>query len=388
MKPFQIYDLGGVKVGVIGLTNPEAPTLVKPGSFGTIEVGDPVRAANRARALARQQGATVFVVIAHMGVTGFDPVTGEAVGPLVDFADAVGGFDVILGDHTDIQYEAVINGQLVVENRSKGLTYARTRLSVNPLNGSVVAADADFVTPVTDAVPPDQAIVDLLAPYRVQLAEALDEVIGVATDVFPRGGNVERLQEVAIGNLIADSMRLRYGTQIAFTNGGGIRAPLPSSYLPEDTTLRRTTAGYAPGPPYDLVVGDVFTVLPFGNVVVTRTVTGALLYQTLEKSVEAIPGANGRFLQISGFRFTYDAANPVGSRVVSVELTDGTPVLPDGTTYTAATNDFVNTGGDGYSMLADGTGVTREVMADVLVEHIRGLGTISPVIEGRIIRLN
>ncbi|HZA60577.1 MAG TPA: 5'-nucleotidase C-terminal domain-containing protein, partial [Actinomycetota bacterium] len=211
---------------------------------------------------------------------------------------------------------------------------------------------------------------------------------GVATDVFPRGGNVERLQEVAIGNLIADSMRLRYGTQIAFTNGGGIRAPLPSSYLPEDTTLRRTTAGYAPGPPYDLVVGDVFTVLPFGNVVVTRTVTGALLYQTLEKSVEAIPGANGRFLQISGFRFTYDAANPVGSRVVSVELTDGTPVLPDGTTYTAATNDFVNTGGDGYSMLADGTGVTREVMADVLVEHIRGLGTISPVIEGRIIRLN
>ena len=228
----------------------------------------------------------------------------------------------------------------------------------------------------------------MLAPYRVELAEAFDGVIGEATDEFPRGGNIERLGEVAIGNLIADSMRAAYGTDLAFTNGGGIRAPLPSTYLPQDTTLRRTTPGYAAGPPYDLVIGDVFTVLPFGNIVITREVTGALLYEILEHGVAAMPAANGRFPQISGFKFTYDVAQLPGSRVVDVILDDGTPVLPDSTVYSLATNDFVNAGGDGYTMLAGGHGVSREVMADVLLEYITEQGTITPAIEGRITRLN
>jgi 5'-nucleotidase len=121
---------------------------------------------------------------------------------------------------------------------------------------------------------------------------------------------------------------------------------------------------------------------------VTRTVTGALLWQALEHSVAVIPGANGRFAQISGFKFTYDAARPAGSRVVSVTLDDGTPILPNSTEYSFATNDFVNAGGDGYTMFVGVHGVTREVMADVLLEYIRDRGTISPVTEGRITRLN
>ena len=68
-------------------------------------------------------------------------------------------------------------------------------------------------------------------------------------------------------------------------------------------------------------------------------------------------------------------------------LDDGTPILPDSATYTFATNDFVNAGGDGYTMLADGQGVTREVMADVVQQYIEGLGTITPTIEGRITKL-
>lgn len=386
VKPFEIFDVGGVDVAVIGITNPEAPTLVKPGNFGTIEVTDPVAAANRARAQARQAGAEIFVVITHMGITGFD-AAGQPTGPLADFANAVGGFDVILGDHTDVQFEGVINNQLVVENRSKGLTYAKTTLTVDRVNGRVVARDAQFVTPLSSAVTPDQAVVDMLRPYRAALAAVLDARIGVATGLFPRGGNLERLREVAIGNLVADAMRETYGTQLALTNGGGLRAPLPSSYLPADTSLRRTTPGYATGPPYDLVVGDVYTVLPFGNIVVTRTVTGSQLYAALEHSVGSIPAANGKFAQISGFRFEYDSSKPAGSRVVSVELDDGTPILPDSATYTLATNDFTNAGGDGYTMLADGQGVTRDIMANVVLDYIRAKGTISPVVEGRIVNL-
>jgi 5'-nucleotidase len=388
VKDWEMFDVGGLKVAVIGLTNPEAPTLVFPGSFGTIEVTDPVKAANRAKSQARKGGADVIVVITHMGVTHTDPATGAQDGPLVDFAEAVRGFDVIFGDHTDMLYENVINGQLVQENRSKGATYTRTKLTYDPNTGAVFNRDAEFVTPFSEAVTPDPAVVALLAPYRVELAAALDGVIGVATDVFPRDGVLERLGEAAIGNIVTDSMRWRYGTQLAFTNGGGLRAPLPSSYLPMDTTLRRNSPGYAAGPPFDLVIGDAFTVLPFGNIVVTREVTGALLWQALEHGVAVIPGANGRFPQISGFRFTYDAAQPAGSRVVSVALDDGTPILPDSATYTFATNDFVNSGGDGYTMFVGEHGVTREVMADVLLEYIKDQATVTPTIDGRITRLN
>ncbi len=383
--PYKIFTVGGVKVAVIGITNPEAPTLVFPGSFGTIEVKDPVPAANRTRAAARRAGAKLFVAITHLGVTGTDPATGQAIGPLIDFANNVGGFDVIIGDHTDVQFSGVINNALVVENRSKGATYARSRLTVDPRNGRVLNRSVEFIVPLASAVTPDPAIVAMLAPFRAALSVAFDAVIGVAEGLFPRGGNIERLREVALGNLVTDAIRARYDTQLAFTNGGGLRAPLPSSYLPADTSLRRNTPSYATGPPYDLVVGDVFSVLPFGNSVVTRTVTGAQLYAVLEHSVAIIPGASGRFGQISGFRFTYNPSQPAGSRMVSVELEDGTPILPDGTAYTFATNDFVNAGGDGYTMLADGQGVTREVMADVLQQYIQDQGIITPVVEGRIV---
>jgi 5'-nucleotidase len=388
VKDWEMFDVGGVKVAVVGLTNPEAPTLVFPGSFGTIEVTDPVPAAMRAQREARGNGADVVVAITHMGVTHTDPATGMQDGPLVDFAEAVSGFDVIFGDHTDMLYENVINGQLVQENRSKGATYTRTKLTLDPNTGTVFNRDAQFVTPLSAAVTPDPAIVAMLAPFRVELAAALDGVIGTATGLFLRDGVTERLQETAIGNIVVDSMRSRYGTQLALTNGGGLRASLPSSYLPMDTTLRRNTPGYAAGPPFDLVIGDAFTVLPFGNIVVTRTVTGALLWQALEHSVAVIPAANGRFAQISGFKFTYDAARPAGSRVVSVTLDDGTPIPPDSTEYSFATNDFVNAGGDGYTMFVGIHGVSREVMADVLLEYIRDRGTISPITEGRITRLN
>jgi 5'-nucleotidase len=387
VKRWEMFDVGGVDVAVVGITNPEAPTLVFPGSFGTIEVTDPVAAAMSAKAEAEAAGADVVVAITHMGVTGHD-AAGEEVGPLVDFAEAVSGFDVIFGDHTDMLYENVINGQLVQENKSKGATYTRTKLTFDPNTGTVFNRDAVFVTPFSNAVTPDPAIVSMLAPYRAQLAAALDGVIGVATGLFLRDGVTERLRETAIGNIVADSMRWRYGTQLALTNGGGLRASLPSSYLPMNTALRRNSPGYAPGPPFDLVIGDAFTVLPFGNIVVTREVSGALLWQALEHSVAAIPSANGRFAQISGFRFTYDASRPAGSRVVSVTLDDGTPILPNATTYTFATNDFVNAGGDGYTMFVGTHGVTREVMADVLLEYIKDRGTVTPTVDGRITRIN
>lgn len=378
VKRYHIFTVGGVKVAVIGITNPEAPTLVAPGALGTLRVTDPVAAATQARMMAQAEGARVFVVIAHLGVTGRDPATQAHTGPLIDFAKSVNGFDVIFGDHTNEQFSATINGALVIENLSKGATYAKVNVTVDRSTGQVTDRTNTFVEPVTTGVTPDPAVEQVLSTYRKQLAQQLDRKIGVTTDVFARGSNIERLREVALGNLITDALRVRYGTQLAIQNGGSIRSALPSSYTPLDKSLRRPTPGYQPGPPYDIVAGDVYSVLPFGNTVVTRTVTGTQLYAALENSVSALPGSSGRFLQISGFSFTYDVSRPVGSRIVSVTLDGGTPIQRDGTTYTLALTDFTNSGGDEYTMFADGQGVSREPDAQVVLEYIQRLGTITP----------
>ena len=384
VSPYEIRQVGGVKVALIGVTNPEAPSLVRPGALGTIAIADPAESAMKARAAAKQQGAQVFVAFGHLGVTGKD-ADGNAAGPLIDFARTVGGFDLIFGDHTDIQYSGRINGALVQENRSKGLTYSRTSLVVDSAKGKIVSSEVQFRTPTRRLVTPDPVVEAALAGYRAQLQSKLDAPMGTATGAFPRAGNLERLREVALGNLVTDALRTTYGTQIAFTNGGGLRAPLPSSYAPADTTLRRTAPGYAAGPPYDLVLGDAYAVLPFGNVALTRTVTGAQLHAALEHSVGSLPSTNGKFLQISGFRFTYDVTRPAGSRVVAVTLDGGTPIPDDAAfTLTAATNDFTNAGGDGYTMLADGAGVTRGLLATVLADYITAAGTVTPVVQGRI----
>ena len=118
VEPFAMFNVGGAKVAVIGITNEEAPSLVLPGSFGTIEVTDGVAAANRYAAQARKAQADAVIVITHKGVRGFND--GQPFGELIDFANAVDAslIDVVIGDHTDVQFSGTVNGILVHENRT------------------------------------------------------------------------------------------------------------------------------------------------------------------------------------------------------------------------------------------------------------------------------
>lgn len=382
IRPYVILMRNGLKIAVVGLTTPELPDLVKPGALGPIAVTDLVEAAQAARSEAAFDGAQIFVLVAHLGGNTALPGV-EPNGPLVDLARTLSGFDVILGGHTHNDLNVVVNGIPVVETKSAGGSYAKIAITWDYTTRAVSGRTATLVVPAT-TVTPDPAVTALLDPYRTELAAAFDRKVAVATAVFPRGNNVERLQEVALGDLLADAIRVKYGTQIAFVNGGGLRAPLPSSYLPADTSLRRPDAGYAAGPPYDVVVGDAYAVLPFGNASVTRTVTGAQLWAALEHSVDAIPAAKGYFAQISGFRFVFDHTRAVGGRVVSVSLEDGTPIAKDETTYTMATSDFIAAGGDGYTMLA-GAFATQDPMAVDLLAHLESLGTLSPQLAQRIV---
>jgi 2',3'-cyclic-nucleotide 2'-phosphodiesterase (5'-nucleotidase family) len=389
VEDFEIFEVGGVKVGVVGITNPEAPELVFPGNFGTIEPTDPVSAANRAKARARRAGANVLVAITHMGVTGFDE-DGNPFGPLIDFAENVGGFAIIFGDHTNVEFNGIVNNALVVENRSKGRTYAKVNLSVDPRNGRVLDRSVEFVTPVAANVTPDPAIEAMLQPFRDELAPILNQVVGASTVAIPRSDSCGRadgrLCESLVGNVVTDAMRMAYDTDFAITNAGGLRADLT---CPEVDSPTDFCPAFTP-PPFPITRGQVLTVLPFGNVVATLTVDGAELKTYLEQGVSAMPAANGRFAQVSGLCFAYDISAPVGSRVTEVvrQAEDGScsgaPVdLTSVSTYSLAINDFMASGGDGYPNVFSRI-VTRNVMDQDVEAYIMANSPISPSIQSRI----
>ena len=395
VKDFEMFDIQGVKIAVIGITNPEAPELVFPGSFGSIVITDPVAAALKARNAARDAGAEIVIVITHMGVTGFN--NGQAYGPLIDFATGVSKqntkskVDVIVGDHTDIQYSGTINGTLVYENKSKGVTYAKANLTVDSQSHKLLSKSVSFVTPTASAVTPDPAIVAMLQPYRDALTPIFSVQLGSSTVAVPRsdacGNSAGRTCESLVGDTTTDAMRSTYGTDFAITNSGGLRAALtcpvvdnPSDFCPAFTP-----------PPYPITRGQVLGVLPFGNVVVTLTVNGAELKTMLENGISRMPAVDGRFAQVSGLCFAYDISAPAGARVISAvrQASDGScsgaPVdLTAASSYTIAENDFMANGGDGYPNFVSRM-VTRDIMDQVLADYITATSLISPSIQGRIV---
>ncbi len=390
VEDFHIYNVGGVNIGVVGITNPEAPTLVFPGNFGNIQPTDPVAAANKAGEAARKSGADIVVVITHMGVTGFD-ASGAPFGPLIDFAKAVNNddkkIDVIIGDHTDTQFNAVINGALVYENRSKGLTYAKATLTVE--NGKVINQSVTFVTPLASAVTPDADIVTMLDSYKINLDPIFSAVIGESTIAIPRGdacGNdAGRTCESLIGNLTTDAMRTHYGVDFAITNSGGLRADLT---CPGDNTTDFCPI-YTPKN-FNISRGKTLAVLPFGNIVVTLTINGEELKTMLENGVSAMPEVDGRFAQVSGLCFTYDISAAAGSRVTSAvrQAADGSCTgaavdLTSASDYAIAENDYMANGGDDYPVFTSKI-VSREIMDEVLAHYIISNSPISPAIQGRI----
>jgi 2',3'-cyclic-nucleotide 2'-phosphodiesterase (5'-nucleotidase family) len=182
-------------------------------------------------------------------------------------------------------------------------------------------------------------------------------------------------------------MRLTYGTDFAITNAGGLRSDLTCPTMDIATDF---CPPYTP-PPFPITRGQVLSVLPFGNVVVTLSVNGAELKQLLENGVSAMPGANGRFPQVSGLCFTYDISAPPGSRVTGAarQAVDGSctgaPVdLTAASTYSISENDFMANGGDGYLFLYD-RAVTQGIMDQVLADYISASSPLNPAIQGRII---
>jgi 2',3'-cyclic-nucleotide 2'-phosphodiesterase (5'-nucleotidase family)/predicted AlkP superfamily phosphohydrolase/phosphomutase len=396
--PSAVFTFDGAKVGVVGFSNEDIPSLTFPGALGPFHVDPRVPAVQDEVDRLRATGVNAIVVIGHDGATG--GTLTAPTGPLIELVDALDDVDAVIGDHTNFQVLADRNGVLVTENLSKGVRFTRVRLVIDSNTKSVIYKTADFHKPWDIGVTPDPEIQAEIDALNTTLAPILSPVIGDSTVFVPRAdacGRADgRLCESLVGNVVTDSMRSAFqenfpafDVDFAVTNAGGLRADLtcPTTDNPSDFC-----PAYTP-PPYPITLGQVLTVLPFGNVVATAPVDGAQLKTMLENGVSLMPAANGRFPQVSGLCFTYDISRPAGSRVTGAveQAADGGCTGPaidltaSGGPYTVAINDFMAMGGDGYPNLVSILNTPEiRTMDEGLADYVAANTPISPSIQGRI----
>ena len=401
-KSFHIVERGGVSVGFVAANTEDTKEQIFPGNLSSngkdLVISPSADGVNSAIKAAKAAGADFVVAILHQGWQ--ENRDGEAKGRLIELAKQIKGAAVVFGGHSHQTYSsalagnAAVNGSLIAMTRNAGQEYNRVNVCMDG-SGRVRGSSVDVVTRASFAtLTPNADGAALVKKYKDQLNAKLDVKIGQVNGIFAQGGTpqVQRAGEAAIGNFTADAMRKKYGTEFAYINGGGIRDKFPAAtYVPADKTYNRP--GTDKVAPFDVTLGDALAVYPFGNTVGVSVITGENLWKALENGVSNWPG-DGRFPQISGFKFSFDTTKPVGSRVQSVTKADGTAIAKDSKEYTIAVPDFMIYGGDGYvGVFTPSKAKLRGLLVDVFIEAVQeatagGKAIQIPALDGRITKVN
>ena len=364
-----VIERGGEQIGLIGLTPEDTDELASPGP--NITFTDPVAAVQGEVDRLTGMGVNKIIVLSHSGYRVDQRVAAETT-----------GVDVIVGGHSNTllsntndrasgPYPTMVNGVAIVQAYAYGKFLGELNVTFDDAGTLVEAVGEPLI--MDAAVTEDDAVVSRLAELAVPLDEIRKEV--VAQTEVPIGGDrdVCRSQECSMGTLIADAMLARVadqGIQIAIQNGGGIRASIDAG---------------------EITKGEVLTVLPFQNTLSTFQADGQLIIDALENGVSQVEEGAGRFPQVAGMRFTWDASADPGSRIVSVEVMEGGSFVPldPAKTYGVVTNNYVRNGGDGYDMFSGEDKNAYDYgpdLADVTAEYLAANAPYQPYTDGRIAR--
>ncbi|WP_307407578.1 bifunctional 2',3'-cyclic-nucleotide 2'-phosphodiesterase/3'-nucleotidase [Neobacillus ginsengisoli] len=363
LPPYAVKEVEGMKIGFIGVVTTETPTIVTPSGTAGVKFTDEVEAINKYSKVLTDQGVKTIVVLAHDPGSSKTDGTG-ATGKLVDMAKAIDpSVDVIYGAHDHKYLNTTVNGKLLVQSWSYGTAFSDIDLTIDPVTQDIINEKAEVVDTLHSKITPDATIKKELDGYQEDIKPVVSKVVGATSAPITNVANDSG--ESALGNLIADGMRAVTGTQLGFMNSGGIRNPLPQGTI---------------------TWGDLFKVQPFGNDLVTMTITGDQIRTLLNQQFQAPPSYN-KIMAISGLRYTWNDNKPYGSKVLDIYLDNGTPINPTAD-YTITVNNFMADGGDGFTILKSGKNrVTNVVDLDGFIQYFSSLKQpVSAKIEGRIIQ--
>lgn len=374
--PFTVRDVGGVKVGLIGLVLKGAASLASPAGLKGVTFTGEVEAGNAAAAELTRQGVKTIVVLIHEGgvPSSQDPDGCDVTGPIVDIANGLSSdIDVVVSGHTHRAYVCTMGTKLVTSAASFGRLITDIDLTIDRATGDVVSKTARNVV-VTRDVPPHAGVTALVDRYRPFYTPLATRVVGTIAAEIRRAAN--DAGESALGDVIAD-MYLETGQAAdptavaAFTNSGGIRSDLVGQ------------PPAAPGSPRTVLYSQAFDVLPFGNSVVVRTMTGDAVLRWLDEQVN-----RGVILQVSrGVSYTYDRARPEGQRLDRASVRIGGRPVVSGERYRIVSSDFLWSGGDGFKTTAEATDpVAAAIDIDAFVAYLTRHSPVAPGSRNRINR--
>ncbi|HEU5126554.1 MAG TPA: bifunctional metallophosphatase/5'-nucleotidase [Glycomyces sp.] len=350
---------GGAEVGFIGMTLEGTGDIVAGSGVEGIEFLDEVATADRYAEALRREGVNAIVVLLHEGGEPVEEDTGHRCesldgsgvgmsGPIVDIAEKMNAeVDLIVTGHTHQEYVCSVDdpaGQprMVTSASSYGRVFTEIEATYDKRTKDIVRSSVTGSNTVVDrGVAPDPAQSAIIAGYQDEVEEVAGRVVGhIAEDITLGAG---RDEESPLGSLVADAQLDRTagpdvgGAEIAFMNPGGIRADLRYG---EDGVV---------------TYGELFTVQPFNNYLVTMDLTGEQILTMLRQQLPGPDRETTLFLQVSeGFTYTWDTTREGADQIVADSLAlHGEPIEAD-RTYRVTVNSFLADGGDSFHVLTEG----------------------------------
>jgi 5'-nucleotidase len=288
---------------------------------------------------------------------------------------------VVISGHTHQFYNCTIAGHTVTSASSFGRMLTRIEVKLETADGTITSVSAKNEI-VDRSVPKDPRQTQLIARYAAVAAPIANRVVGSVTGDIRRAAN--RAGESPLGDIIADAQLAatsspdKGGAVVAFTNSGGIRA---------DLVANTRTGTERPG---QITYSELFTVQPFSNVMTVQTLTGSMIKRLLEQQFGGLTVGTNRILQVSGgFAYSYKLDAPPGQHVAPASIKIGDRIIGPDDRVRVATNQFLAEGGDGFTVLREGTDqLGGDIDVDALMAHFRTHSPVSPGVQNRIIRLD
>ncbi len=349
LEPYVIKEVGGLKIGIFGLSTPETSYMTHPKNVEGLTFADPIEKAKEMVAKLKEEKVDAIIALTHIGLDESSKITSDKI------AEEVEGIDLIVDghSHTLLNEGKVVKDTLIAQTGGYNANFGVVTLTFK--DGKIVTKEPLLISKEAAAEIESNADILALIKETEDANKVITDVVVSKTDVKLDGErNNVRGGETNLSNLITDAMLNISKADIAITNGGGIRASIDVG---------------------DITMGEIITVLPFGNYVVVKEYTGAQVLAALEHGTKSYPEPAGSFAQVAGLTFTLDLNQEAGKRVKDVKV-GGAP-LDLAKTYKVATNDFMATGGDDYVMFKEGTLVVElPALDEVLLEYIQKLDSI------------
>ena len=387
LPPTVVRTVGTVKVGFIGQTFVGTSQVVPASVPRDLTFVDEARVANAYAEELKRQGVNAIVLLIHQGLrqsgpsldpNGCDNVSG-GLEPILE--QLTTDISVVISGHTHAFYNCRINGRLVTSASSYGRMLTRVALEIDAVSGRVVKASATN-QPVTRDVAKDPELSKLVAKYRALVDQTAKQVVGSIARDLVRAPNAAG--ESPLGSVVADAQLAATrspehgGAEVAFMNPGGIRSDIVGD---ADTPV---------GQPRQVTYGDLYAVQPFGNTVMTLTMTGDMIKRLLEQQFDNPTPGQTEMLQISeGFSYRYRVKAAKGAHVDpdSIQL-NGRRIGPTDRVRVAV-NDFLLGGGDGFTVFSEGTD-RISIVGDIsaLVDYFKARSPVTPPPQTRIVRVD